>query len=164
MYKMRYKGTFYEEEPPFERIIVPAIVTFSLVIVAVILRHVLWYVAGWLSSSEDIRFIFSNMQVGGMGVGLPVAALVLSLVGRRTYQKSEYISLIFGIAITALSAVLIGLLTYWIIVNILQLIVNLEYAVFYAVIMACFAAALAMQILNLIGGIKIIRYYTNELH
>ena len=96
-----------EEEPKFMKAVLWAALLMGGVIGAIILQSIQWVMAdnlglGW---SEAI-FVRDRLLLVGYGIVMPAIVIGLSIIGSKIYEKTEYITLIFGIAIAAIGTLL----------------------------------------------------------
>ncbi len=153
---------YYEDAPPYNKVKTPSYLTLAFAIVLIVLRNVYWVVA---HLSQHSLLVVGTLSIIGWGIVIPTVVLILSAIGSRNYQEADYLTLIFGIAIVVLSAIAIWQTAVRLYGNIIGLINNLSLiGLFYVVFVGCIAVCFIMQILCLVGGIKLIQHYSNELH
>ena len=96
-----------DEEPKFMRAVLWAALLIGGIIGALILQFVQWQMAeslglGW---SKSI-FARDRALLIGYGIVVPAIIIALSIIGSKIYEETEYITLIFGIAIAAIGTLL----------------------------------------------------------
>ncbi|NVM52616.1 MAG: hypothetical protein HWN66_02850 [Candidatus Helarchaeota archaeon] len=149
-----------EEEPDFSKPKIASIIILSGMIAALILHRVLWEYADW---TLTFFFVRERRAMLGLGVLIPACVLALTIVGPKIYDKSEYISLIFGIALIAIGGILIIVTAVQIVNNIGDLIDKLgnvpNVTGFYITYIIIAIAGAGLSVLILLGGIDLIKYY-----
>ncbi|MHA1651232.1 MAG: hypothetical protein ACTSYB_13645 [Candidatus Helarchaeota archaeon] len=142
------------KKPPFKITLIFASIAIPLMIAAFILNKALWIAAGW---TLDLEYLLEQSLIVWFGIVLPASIVVLCIIGLNLYDKSEIISLIFGIIITIIGSLLIIMSIYGLIDNIIGLGIYSSLAGYYTGSIVIMIAALGLAIVILLYGIKILR-------
>lgn len=96
-----------EEEPKFMKAVLWAALIIGGVIGAVILQGVQWRMADYLGLGwTEIVFRRDRALLIGYGIVVPAIVIALCIIGKKIYEETESITLIFGIAIAAIGTLL----------------------------------------------------------
>ncbi len=148
-----------EDKPKYTRIIVCTAIVIGVIMVALILHAILWEYAGW---SHDAEFYGERFLMTTWGIVIPAIVMVIAIVGAKIHEKSQYIDLIFGIATTVLAALAVLVTALRLPSNIAELVHPPSAIGFYIGFTSITVASLALAILILVSGIKLITYYTSH--
>jgi hypothetical protein len=117
-------------KPPFKL----AIIASSIMIgIGIALAIVLDILVSLSSGSSEARMAL--VTIIGAAIVVPILLLTLNIVGLFIYEKSKYISIIFGIATSLIYTFLLALALVRGTITIFEGIYNFEYFVFYMIIM-----------------------------
>ena len=147
-------------EPPWSGPKTPNIVTIVMSAIALVLHWLEYYIAPYDPGYEYgvVRIIIITW-----GIVFPAIVITLCIIGVRIYEQSEYITLAFGIAITAIAGILSFIATYWTVNNTISLVKSIdtypELIPIFAAQIALVAVILAMQIKSIIAGVRLIQFY-----
>ncbi len=147
-------------EPPWSGAKVPNIVTIVMSAIALVLHWLEYYIAPY---SPDYSYGVVRIIIITWGIVFPAIVITLCIIGVRIYEESEYITLAFGIAITAIAGILSFIAAYWTVNNIIQLVGSISsyppLIPVFAGQIALVAVILAMQIKAIIAGVRLIQAY-----
>jgi hypothetical protein len=133
-------------EPPWSGPKIPSIVTIVLSAIALFLHWLEYYIAPY---TIDAEYRVVSVIIITWGIVFPAIVITLCIIGVRIYEQSEYITLAFGIAITAISSILTFIAAYWTVTNTIQLVESIsiypELIPVFAGQVALVAVILAMQ-------------------
>ena len=148
-----------EDKPKYTRIIVCTAIVIGVIVVALTLHAILWEYADWSYGSE---FYGERILMTTWGIVIPAIVMVIAIVGAKIHEKSQYIDLIFGIGITVLAALSVLVTALRLPSNIVELIDPPSAIGFYIGFASITIICLALAIIILISGIKLITYYTSH--
>ena len=148
-----------EDNPKYTRIIVCCAFVIGVIAVALALHAILWEYAGW---PHDAEFYGERFLMTTWGIVIPAIVMVIAIVGAKIHEKSQFIDLIFGIAITVLAALSVLVTALRLPSNIVELIHPPSAIGFYIGFTLITVSCLALAIIILVSGIKLITYYTSH--
>ncbi len=154
-----------EETPPFKKAIIWSALIIGGMIAAVIVHFILWLVADGLGLGWDHSdFVRDRVLMIGWGIVFPAIIVAVAIIGLKIYEETEYITLIFGIAIAAMGTVLIILTALQISANVGQLIDKLGDGVegFYIFFIIISAVGVGFSVMVALAGKGVIKYYYDE--
>lgn len=151
-----------QKTPRFTSTIIYAAIIIGVMITVLILHAILWQVAGWPLSA---KYALEQAIFVGWGIVFPAILIVVAIVASKIYDKSEYIPLIFGIIITAMGGLLVLAAGFYVVLSIgdaAYWIPSLPQTTGIYITFIIFSfVGLAIAILILIGGIKLLMKYTS---
>jgi hypothetical protein len=149
-----------KEEPPFDKLKTPSIVTIVMMAIMLVMHAIQYWAAGDWSATD---YIVENVIIVFWGIVVPIIIIVLIYIGKKTYQDTESITLIFGIIFVVLSGITTAISSYWIVRNIVDLVINIPYGavviICYVIMIPLIIVVLVMQIKNLLASVEIIKAY-----
>jgi hypothetical protein len=148
-----------EDQPKYTRIIVCTALVIGVIVVALVLHAILWDYAGW---SYDSEYYGERFLMTTWGIVIPAIVMTIAIIGTKIHEKSKYIDLIFGIAITVLAALATLVSALRLPSNIFELIAPPSAIGFYIGFTIISTVCLALAIIILVSGIKLITYYTSH--
>ncbi|MDD1777373.1 MAG: hypothetical protein LUQ65_04325 [Candidatus Helarchaeota archaeon] len=148
-----------EDQPKYTRIIVCTAFVIGIIAFALVLHTILWAYAGW---THDAEFFGERFFMTTWGIVIPAIVMVIAIVGAKTHQKSPYLDLIFGIIITILAALSTLVSALRLPSNIGELISPPSAIGFYIGFTLVTTVCLALAIVILVSGIKLITYYSSH--
>jgi hypothetical protein len=143
-----------EQTSKLGKLLLFSIIILILQIVAAII-HAAWWSVG-------LSFIINRSTI----ITLAAMLLVTAIVGPRVIEKQNYIPLIIGIMMAALSAILIIYILDPLIHNAI-IVVNYPHMSpinmgLYILLIVIHSVSIALSVLNLIRGIRLIIDYTHQ--